>query len=367
MELTNNELLRYNRQIIMEEVGFAGQKKLKQAKVLVIGAGGLGCPALQYLAAAGVGTLGVLDFDTVSESNLQRQILYTSDDVGRPKVEAAIERLKGINPYVAYIPFNTRITKENIQEIFSDFDIIVDGSDNFPTRYLVNDACVIFSKTLVFGAIHKFYGQASVLNYRGGPTYRCLFPEQPAAGQIPNCSTIGVMGVIPGIIGNIQASEALKIILGKGDVLSGRLLQIDTLSFTFDIIHFDRTEQADITSLGTYEDPCEHRGTDVHTMYPEELLALMENEEEYILYDIREKHLFNGYRIGGEWIHEETLLFKPQIIPRNSIVVIACERGIKSLGVTEYLQKEKKIQNIYNLEGGVQAWIEKGYPLIKST
>src|ERR1035437_2494874 len=232
-KMTTEEKRRYARHIILPEIGLEGQQKLKQAKVLVVGAGGLGCPVLQYLTAAGVGTLGIIDFDTVDESNLQRQVLYSTEDIGKHKAAIAKEKLEKQNPDINLVSHVAHLTSANALEIISQYDIVVDGSDNFATRYLVNDACVILNKVLVFGSIFKFEGQVSVFNYKGGPTYRCLYPEAPAEGDVPNCAEIGVLGVLPGIVGTLQANEVIKIITGIGDILSGKLLTLDALTMQF--------------------------------------------------------------------------------------------------------------------------------------
>lgn len=236
--LTEQEKNRYRRQVILPEMGEDGQLALKKARVLVVGCGGLGCPVLQYLAAMGVGHIGMADPDTVSESNLQRQILYSTDDVGKLKVHVAKDRLLRQNPLVAVQVFPTRIDTGNAMEIIRDYDVVVDGSDNFFTRYLVNDACVILNKPLVFGSIYKFEGQVSVLNYKDGPTYRCLYPEPPEPGDIPACAEMGVLGALPGIIGILQATEVVKIITGLGNVLSGRLLTHNALDMSFRTFDF---------------------------------------------------------------------------------------------------------------------------------
>lgn len=233
---------RYHRQVILPEIGTSGQQKLLNTKVLVIGAGGLGCPILQYLAAAGVGTIGIIDFDHVEVSNLHRQVLYGSDSVGQNKALAAKDRLENLNPEITITAYPEKLTTQNALSLFSAYDIIVDGSDNFSTRYLVNDACVITHKPLVYGAIFKYEGQVSVFNYQNGPTYRCLFPKPPEAGSVPSCSEIGVLGVLPGIIGSMQANEVLKMILEIGDVLVGKLMMYDSLSTRFSTFSIPRVE-----------------------------------------------------------------------------------------------------------------------------
>ncbi|MBU1100553.1 MAG: HesA/MoeB/ThiF family protein [Bacteroidetes bacterium] len=367
--LSNEEIKRYNRHIIMSEIGFEGQEKLKNAKVLMVGAGGLGCPILQYLTAAGVGTIGIIDDDIISESNLQRQILYNTSDVGKSKVVVASAKLSKINSHCNIIAHPIRLTKENILTLFSNYDIIIDGSDNFPTRYLINDACVILGKPIVSGAIYKFMGQVSVFNYNGGPTYRCLFPDPPKEDEMPNCSTTGVLGVIPGIIGTLQANEVIKIILGIGKTLSGRLLQMDTLTFNFDIIDVERdSEQSNITKLCEYNDVCNLVATDeINSISPEELKNKLQLKEDLIIYDVRTLDQFKNYNIGGRVIETEVLLFKPENIPTDKMVVIVCDFGERSGVVVEYLQHKLNMQNVFNLSGGLQTWIEQGYELYHET
>ena len=256
-ELSQDEILRYQRHLTLPEFGESAQLNLKQAKVLVVGAGGLGCPALQYLAAAGVGTLGIVDDDVVSLSNLQRQILFTEADVGRGKAELAAAKLQAMNPHIRCVPYATRLIPDNALELIGEYDVIVDGSDNFPTRYLINDACVLANKPLIYGALYTFQGQASVFNFEGGPTYRCLFPEPPRPEDAPNCSEIGVVGVLPGLIGVIQATEAIKVISGVGQPLSGNLLTLDALTMTQRLIRFQRVAaQAAVTELKLIDYAC---------------------------------------------------------------------------------------------------------------
>ena len=256
-DLTRQEIERYQRHLSLPSFGEAAQLRLKASRVLVIGAGGLGCPALQYLAAAGVGKLGVVDFDLVDTSNLQRQILFTETDVGKPKARVAATRLRSMNSHIEVIEVAERLTAENALGLFSDYDIIVDGSDNFVTRYLVNDACVMTGKPLVYGAIYTFQGQVSVFNFQGGPTYRCLFPDPPDPEDAPNCSEIGVIGVLPGLIGTLQAAEAIKVITGVGEPLSGRLLLLDALTMRQQTVQFSRDpKMAEISELKEIEFAC---------------------------------------------------------------------------------------------------------------
>ncbi|MBI9033554.1 MAG: molybdopterin-synthase adenylyltransferase MoeB [Bacteroidales bacterium] len=364
--LSKEELLRYNRHIIMPEVGTEGQTKLKKAKVLVIGTGGLGCPVLLYLTAAGVGNIGIIDFDTVSESNLQRQILFDTHDIGKSKAKVAAKKLKAQNPYVNFEVYSTKFSKQNALKLVGEYDLVIDGTDNFPSRYLLNDACVISGKPFVFGAIYKFYGQVSVFNYKNGPTYRCLFPEQPQEDEVPNCSTIGVIGAIPGIIGTLQASEAIKIILGKGEIMSGKLFQIDLLSLNIDLIDIYKDEEAaTIRDLSEYNTVCsDDEQLQIHTISPLDLYEKIQNKEQLSIYDVREKHQFDDYRIGGQFKDAGELLEHSKNIPSDHPLIIVCEFGEKSLALVEYLQHSEGFNNIYNLEGGIQGWIKAGLPFI---
>jgi len=366
MILSDVEIKRYSRHIILSEIGMDGQLKLKAAKVLVIGAGGLGCPVLQYITAAGVGTIGICDFDFVEESNLQRQILFATSDIGRPKAIVAAEKLKNQNPYVSFIIHNKILTKENVLNIFENYDIIVDGSDNFPTRFLINDACVILKKPYVFGAIYKFDGQVAVFNYKGGPTYRCMIPEQPKSTEALSCSATGVIGVLPGIIGSYQACEVIKMITGIGTVLSGKLLLIDTLRMENNLISINRSENfIDITELGEYGEFCIEQFSNIKQISPLELFKQLENENIYAI-DIREPEFYNYYHIKSAHIPMSILLENPDLVPDNQSVVIICEKGIKSRYAIEQLTREKRRENIFNLEGGIQAWINENLPIISN-
>lgn len=355
---SKKELKRYNRHIIMPEIGLKGQEKLKTAKVLVIGAGGLGCPVLQYLAAVGVGTLGVCDFDYVDESNLQRQILFATTDIGKPKAKAAAEKLRLLNPYITIVTHDFKLDKSNAIALFKKYDIIVDGSDNFPTRFLVNDACVIAGKPLVFGAIYKFEGQVSVFNYQNGPTYRCLVPEQPDSSEMLSCSQIGVIGVLPGIIGSYQASEAVKIITGVGEVLSGKILLVDTLAVSHNIIEFKRNEKtANITELADYGDFCTDEFPEVKQITVDALKQKIKNKEQITIIDIREADLFKNDHIQGSINYQiEEILNKPELVPKNTDVLIVCENGNNSLAVIDFLEETHQYKKVYNLKGGIQTW-----------
>ena len=258
MILTTSEKQQYSRHLLLDAIGEEGQLKLKNATVVVIGAGGLSCPALQYLSAAGVGRIGVVDNDVLEQSNLQRQILYTHEDIGKSKALSAVNRLRLLNPFIQFDVYQERLTKENAIRLFEPYDVIVDGTDNFPTRYLINDAAVLLNKPVVFGSIFKFNGQVAVFNYNQGPTYRCLYPSPPKASAVPNCSDVGVLGILPGIIGSFQANEVLKIILGLGNILSGQLLTFDALSMKQAIFSFQKNDFIEITSLNIdYQEFCE--------------------------------------------------------------------------------------------------------------
>lgn len=348
--MTDKELTRYNRHIILPEIGIEGQEKLKQAKVLVIGAGGLGCPVLQYLVAAGVGHIGIVDNDKVDESNLQRQILYSTEDIGKYKAEVAKEKLLKQNPFVNLTSHTCFLTSKNAIEIINQYNIIVDGSDNFPTRYLVNDACVILNKPLVFGSIFKFEGQVSVFNYKGGPTYRCLYPAPPAANEVPNCSEIGVIGVLPGIIGTLQSNEVIKIITGIGEVLSGKLLTVDAPSMNIETFSFNPVPgNKNISSLADYEQLC---GIPVKEISGEELKQKMNLKEEFQLIDVREPAEYNLKNIGGELIPLNELLNHIDKIKKNIPVIIHCQSGIRSQKAAELLNS-KGFENVYSLKKGL--------------
>ncbi|HAN77800.1 MAG TPA: hypothetical protein DCQ31_08525 [Bacteroidales bacterium] len=364
--LNYSEIQRYNRHIIMSEIGLAGQEKLKNSKVLVIGAGGLGSPILLYLAAAGIGTIGIADFDTVSESNLQRQVLFSIEDLGKPKSKTAAEKLSKLNSFTAYNVYASGISVENVLAVFAEYDVIIDGSDNFATRYLTNDACVMLNKPLVFGAIFKFYGQVSVFNYLNGPTYRCLFPEQPETNEVPNCSTIGVLGAVPGIIGAMQAAEALKIILEVGEVLSGKLFQMDLLNLSFDIFTIEKNEaNTKITELGTYGITCDSsiEPENSWSVSVHELQQKIVNKEIFEIIDLRTEHQYTDYNLGGENITANALFEKPSLAAIDKTIIFVCEYGEQSAAVTEYFSTKLHYNNCFNLTGGIQAWIKAGFEL----
>ena len=349
-QLTNDEIIRYSRQIRLAEIGKAGQEKIKGASVLVVGAGALGCPVLQYLTAAGVGTLGVVDNDWVDETNLNRQVLYSLKDLGKPKPLAARERLKLLNPEVNVKMHFLRLDKESALKIISQYDIIVDCTDNFASRYLINDSCVILNKPLVYGAIHKFSGQLMVLNYQNGPTLRCFYPEVPHPLEVPSCEEFGVIGSIPGIIGSLQATEVFKIILELDGVLSGKLFMIDTLDFMTSVSSFERNPDfVKITELGEYEDRSLDDNKSVKEITAETLRQMLSDKKDFVIIDLREKK-DNG-DIGFETISipHYDVSRKINLFLGKEAVVFCCRSGSRSTTVINYLQKVYKMENLYSL------------------
>lgn len=357
--LSTEEQNRYSRHIILPEIGIEGQRKLKQAKVLIIGAGGLGCPVLQYLTAAGTGTIGIVDDDIVDETNLQRQILFSTEDIERKKAEVAKEKLSKLNPTIILHSHILRLQSANAVEIISQYDLVIDGSDNFPTRYLVNDACVILNKPLVFGSVFKFEGQVSVFNYKNGPTYRCLFPEPPV--DSPNCAEIGVLGVLPGIIGTLMANEALKIILEIGEVLSGKLFVLDTLHLQTQVIAFEKNpENFKIQSLIDYENFCSFPTSNKKNMIKEisvdEMKKLIDRKNDFQLIDVREASECKLSNMNGENIPLGSIEKNSDKISRTLQVIIHCKSGTRSKKAIELLQQKFGFTNLYNLSGGIEAW-----------
>ncbi|HUL75295.1 MAG TPA: molybdopterin-synthase adenylyltransferase MoeB [Vicinamibacterales bacterium] len=375
--LSHDEVRRYSRHLIMPEVGVEGQRRLKAARVLCVGAGGLGSPASLYLAAAGVGTLGLVDFDTVDFSNLQRQILYSTADVGRPKLAAAAARLTALNPHVHVIRHETPLTSVNALEILAGYDVIVDGADNFPTRYLVNDACVLLGKPNAYGSIFRFDGQASVFATAGGPCYRCLYPEPPPPGLVPSCAEGGVLGVLPGIVGTIQATEAIKIILGAGETLAGRLLLFDALSMTFRTLQLRRDpdcpicgDRPTITALIDYDQFCgiatpAPASTPVGVedeMTVDELKARLDRGDSVWILDVREPREFEICRLAGS-----TLIPLGELAhrlaeipdgPNAPDIVVHCKMGARSAKAVALL-RDRGYARVRNLQGGILAWIER--------
>lgn len=367
MTLTNDELARYSRHIIIPEFNIEGQKRLKASSVLVVGTGGLGSPLLLYLAAAGVGTIGILDFDIVDDSNLQRQVLFSVDDVGKSKVEAAKERLLGLNPHVNYIIHNTRLSSANALDIIKDYDVVADGTDNFPTRYLVNDACVLLNKPNVYASIFRFDGQVSVFNYQNGPNYRDLYPEPPPPGLVPSCAEGGVLGVLPGIVGSLQANEVIKVLTGIGDTLSGRLFSFDALNFTTRIFKIvkDKTnplngENPTQTSLIDYEQFCgiPKEEKPVIEITVQELKSYFDANKDFQLIDVREKHEYDFVNLGAELIPLNTILEHKDKIARDKPVVVHCKGGVRSAKAIRALEEEG-FTNLVNLKGGIVAYAKE--------
>ncbi len=360
--LNPQEIERYQRHLSLPQFGLEAQLKLKNSKVLVVGAGGLGCPVLQYLAAAGVGKLGVMDFDVVDVSNLQRQILFTESDVGKPKADVAAERLRAMNSLIEVQPIPERLSASNALEWFEQYDLIVDGSDNFTTRYLVNDACVLANKPLVYGAIYTFQGQVSVFNFKGGPTYRCLFPDPPDPKDAPNCSEIGVMGVLPGLIGTLQASEAIKVLTGVGEPLSGTLLLLDVLSMKQQTIRFSRDpEAAAIKELVEMDYSCEMDEPEPEEIDVAVFRSLLETEAELQILDVRESweralskivslHVPLGKLLDGRDAVEDVSLDKAKR------TVVYCKSGVRSMKALRHLQQVHGFEKIQSLKGGIAEW-----------
>jgi len=352
MSLSKEENKQYNRHLILDEIGEAGQLKLKASKVLIIGAGGLGCPVLQYLTAAGVGTIGIIDNDKVDQSNLQRQIIFSHNDIGKFKVDAATNNLSRLNPFIKFNSYTERLTRENALELFSKHDIIVDGSDNFSTRYLVNDAAILTNKPLVFGSIFKFDGQISVFNYKNGPTYRCLFPNPPQPNSVPNCSEIGVLGVLPGIIGTLQANEVLKIICGIGEVLSGKLLTFDALTLEQNILNFNKNESLKITKLD--KDYASFCGISTST-FEITLSELKSSDKNHTLLDVRTNVERKQFNIGGVHIPLQELEHRFLEIPTNKDVVVYCKSGIRSKKAIQILEQKDLKTSLINLKNGIHS------------
>ena len=372
-KLTNEEIQRYSRHLLLPEVGMEGQERLKAAKVLLIGAGGLGSPVALYLAAAGVGTIGMVDFDNVDFSNLQRQILHFTPDVGQPKLQSAAAKLTAINPQLNFKPHPTRLTSANALAIIRDYDLVVDGTDNFPTRYLVNDACVLLRKSNVYGSIYRFEGRASVFApHLGGPCYRCWYPEPPPAGQVPNCAEAGVLGVICGIIGNIQATEAIKLILGQGESLLGRLLRFDALAMTFrqHTIPKDPAcvvcgQNPTITKLIDYPAFCgiapstPNMNSTTDDISVETLQQMRTAKQDFVLVDVRNPDEVAICEIAGSVklpLPELPQRFKE--LPADKLIVLHCKMGGRSARALQFLRSQG-YQQLKNVAGGINAWAER--------
>ncbi len=367
MNLSIDEQKRYARHLSLPHVGIKGQEKLKDAKVLVVGAGGLGSPVLLYLAAAGVGTIGIVDNDTIDESNLQRQILYETSQKGTKKTTQAKKRIEALNALIKVITHDEQLTKNNALQILKEYDIIIDGTDNFPARFLINDACLKLDKPFVFGAIHQFEGHVSLFNYHNGPCYRCLFPQPPPPDLVPSCEEAGVLGVLPGIIGTIQATEALKIILGIGTTLSARLLVFDALSMTFRELHPKKNPRCracsdkDSIELVDYKQACEV-DEEKTAMSVQELSQMMESKKEIILMDVREPFERDICKLD-DTLHysfrkiqngDESFLKK---LKKDVPIIVYCHTGRRSGIVVDYL-REKGYCAI-NLSGGIHAWAKE--------
>ncbi|TGE16117.1 molybdopterin-synthase adenylyltransferase MoeB [Hymenobacter elongatus] len=357
--LTSEERQRYKRHVQLPEIGEAGQLRLKAARVLVVGAGGLGCPVLQYLAAAGVGTLGIADGDQVEASNLQRQILFGPAQLGQNKAEAAAQAVQRLNPLVQCEVVPRRVDRVSVRALVARYDLVIDGSDNFPTRYLLNDACVSADKPLISGAIYKFEGQVSVFNYQGGPTYRCLFAQPPSAAQAPNCAATGVLGVLPGLVGCAQATEALKVILGLGEILSGRLWLFDALSFQTRALRFVRHPERARINLDTanpadYAELCQPL---VAAVTPTQLRQQLTAALPPFVLDVREPAEYALCRLPGAVLMPvSSLAERAQELPRHQPIVVYCHHGGRSSRAIAQLQQEFGFDNLVNLTGGVHAW-----------
>jgi len=375
--LSKQEILRYSRHLIMPEVGMEGQLKLKKAKVLCIGTGGLGAPLGLYLAAAGVGRIGLVDFDTVDFTNLQRQVLFGTSDVGRPKITAAADRLRNLNPEIQIDAYEAQLTSENALELFKDYDIIVDGTDNFPTRYLVNDACVILGKPNVYGSIFRFEGQITVFGYPDGPCYRCLYPEPPPPGLVPSCAEGGVLGVLPGIVGTIQAAETLKLIIGKGQPLVGRLLLFDALAMKFRELKLRKNPECPVcgtnptvTKLIDYVQFCGIRGeeapstvTNIPEITPRDLKARLDKGDDLYILDVREPHEYDICNLNGHLIPLGELPRRVHELDSSREIVAHCRSGKRSADAVEFLQKAG-FKKIWNLKGGILAWSDDVDPSV---
>lgn len=375
MALTQDEILRYSRHLIMPEVGVEGQEKLKAAKVLMIGTGGLGSPAALYLAAAGVGTLGLIDFDKVDFSNLQRQIIHSTSSVNQPKVESAKNRLKEINPNVKVVTYDEMLTKDNIMRILKDYEMVLDGTDNFQTRYLVNDACVFTKKPFVYGSIFRFDGQATVFYPGKGPCYRCLFAEPPPPGMVPSCAEGGVLGILPGVIGVIQATEVVKLILGKGEPLIGRLMLYDALKMSFREVKFRKNpkcpvcgENPTIKELVDYEAFCgltrgdeqkDYAAYGVPEILVEELKKKIDKHEKFVLIDVREPSEFKINQLpGAKLIPLGNIPERVHELDSADEIVVYCHFGGRSAKAADFLRKAG-FKKVKNLVGGIDTWSQE--------
>ncbi|HEY3628776.1 MAG TPA: molybdopterin-synthase adenylyltransferase MoeB [Terracidiphilus sp.] len=379
-ELTTDDLSRYSRHLILPEVGMEGQRKLKAAKVLCVGTGGLGSPLAFYLAAAGIGTLGMVDFDVVDASNLQRQIIHSTKDIGRKKLDSAAEKLLALNPVLNVVKHDTLLSSANALEILKDYDIVADGTDNFPTRYLVNDACVLLGKPNVYGSIFRFEGQASVFATEEGPCYRCLYPEPPPPGLVPSCAEGGVLGILPGLVGVIQATEVIKLILGNGQPLIGRLLLVDALNMRFRELKLRKNpecpvcgEHPTVTQLIDYQQFCgivpeTPQESSVKNGIPQisvkELKRRLDAGEDVQLIDVREPYEYQIAQIGGKLIPQNDVPQRLAEIDRNREVVVHCRSGARSQRIAEFL-KQNGYPQVANLAGGILAWSDEVDPKVQ--
>jgi adenylyltransferase/sulfurtransferase len=375
VQLTHDEVRRYSRHLIMPEVGIAGQRKLKAASALLIGTGGLGSPTALYLTAAGIGRIGLVDYDVVDETNLQRQVIHYTSDVGKPKLDSAAAKLSDINPHLVIEKHNTPLTSENALDILKNYDVIIDGTDNFPTRYLVNDACVLLGKPNVYGSIFRFEGQLSVFYAKEGPCYRCLFPEPPPPGLVPSCAEGGVLGILPGTVGTLQATEAIKLILGIGKPMIGRMLLYDALNMSFDQIKLRKNpacpvcgEHPTIHELIDYEEFCGVPAHDrseykeknaahaVRSIKVGDLKARLDAGSDVVVLDVRDPHEWDISAIDGSLrIPKGQVVARMDEIPRDKEVIVHCRTGIRSRDAIIML-KEHGFENLVNLIGGINAW-----------
>ncbi|MDX1685441.1 MAG: molybdopterin-synthase adenylyltransferase MoeB [Saprospiraceae bacterium] len=374
-QLSKRELERYSRHLIIPQFGVEGQRRLKSSSVLVVGTGGLGAPLLQYLTAAGIGKIGLVDFDVVEESNLQRQVLFTTEDVGRPKVEAAVERLQLQNPHIEFEVYNTMLTSDNALDIIKDYDIVADGTDNFPTRYLVNDACVKLGKINVYASIFRFEGQLSVFNFKRedgsrGPNFRDMFPSPPPPGLVPSCAEGGVIGVLPGILGSLQANEVIKVASGVGEPMDGRLFIFDAGSFETRTLKLSKSpknkitaERADEIELIDYDAYCgignEVKKREVKSIDVETLNKWLAIKKDFQLIDVREPYEYEISHIDGKLIPKSEVVQRIDEIAQDKDVVVHCRVGERSADVIRLLEDKYGYSNLYNLEGGILAWADK--------
>jgi len=375
-KLSQEELIRYSRHLVLNEFGLENQVKLKKASVLVIGAGGLGSPSLLYLAAAGIGKIGIADFDTLNVSNLQRQVLFTTADIGKNKAQAAIERLKALNPLIELNAYPSKLTSANAADILKDYHVILDGSDNFPTRYLINDACVLLHKPLVYGSILKFEGHVSVFNLRKidhsfSTNYRDLFPQPPSPESVPDCEQAGVLGVLPGMIGSLMANEVIKIITGIGKPLADKLVIYDALDTEITTINIPNRNSIDsITQLIDYEDFCginqkkdkylsTQQANPMREITVQELKKLKDEGADFQLIDVREPHEYDICDIGGELIPMAEIPGSTGMISRDKQVIVHCRSGKRSGEMVLWLEKNEGFTNLYNLKGGILAWAKE--------